>query len=66
MAKKQLTESTLLISRIEEYADCKISINLDPERDIKFNAGEKIKVTEEELKQIGNHRWLIVEENNGN
>jgi hypothetical protein len=48
------------------YQGQKILVNLDELRDLKFNAGEKIEVTEDELKQIGDHRWLIVEENNGN
>jgi hypothetical protein len=48
------------------YLGQKILVNLDEIRDLKFNAGEKIEVTEEELKQIGDHKWLIVEEYNGN
>lgn len=48
------------------YLGQKILVNLDEIRDLKFNAGEKIEVTEEELKQIGDHKWLIVEGYNGN
>lgn len=47
------------------YKGQKILVNLDEIRDLKFNAGEKIEVTEDELKQIGDHRWLIVENYNG-
>lgn len=47
------------------YGGQKILVNLDEIRDLKFNAGEKIEVTEDELNSIGQHRWLIVEEHNG-
>lgn len=47
------------------YKGQKILVNLDEIRDLKFNAGEKIEVTEDELNTIGSHRWLIVEEYNG-
>lgn len=47
------------------YLGKRILVNLDEIRDLKFNAGEKIEVTEDELKQIGDHRWLIVENYNG-
>ena len=46
------------------YVGSKIITNLDDVRDIKFNAGEKIEITKDELKLIGDHRWLIQEEYN--
>ena len=56
----------LTIYKNAGWLDQKVLVNLDEVRDIKFNAGEKIQVTEDELKQIGEHRWLIVEDYNGN
>jgi len=35
-------------------------MHLDLNRTIKFNKGEKIEVTQEELDTMGLHRWLIV------
>lgn len=55
----------MLIYKNPNWIDQKILVNLDEVRDLKFNAGEKIEVTEEELKAIGEHRWLIVEHYNG-
>lgn len=54
-----------IIYKHQNWLDQPTILDLDPERVIKFNAGEKIQVTEEELKQIDNHRWLIVENYNG-
>ena len=65
MAKKQSTELKCIIYLNPNYLGSRIITNLDDVRDIQFNAGEKIEVTEEELKLIGNHRWLIQEEYNG-
>ena len=65
MAKKQSTELKCVIYLSPNYLGSKIITNLDDVRDIQFNAGEKIEVTEEELKLIGKHRWLIQEEYNG-
>lgn len=65
MGKKQDMTSQLTIYLNSNYVGQKILTNLDDIRDIKFNAGEKIVVTEEELNQIGSHRWLIVEDYNG-
>lgn len=65
MAKKSDIALKYLISKTNDYLDQKILVNLDEVRDIKFNAGKKVEVTEQELNQIGTHRWLIVEESNG-
>ena len=65
MAKKQDIVSKSLIYLNPNYLGQKIIMNLDEVRDLKFNAGEKIEVTEQELKDIGCHRWLIVENYNG-
>jgi hypothetical protein len=65
MAKKQDTLSPLTIYLNPNYLGQKILVNLDEIRNIKFNAGEKVEITEQELKEIGNHRWLIVENYNG-
>ena len=59
MEKKKEIKSGLTISK-KGYEEHKILINLDPERDAKFNKGEKIEVTEKELNLIGKHRWLEV------
>lgn len=59
-------DTHFLIYKHPDWLDQKVLVNLDDLRDIKFNAGEKIEVTAEELNAIGNHRWLIVENYNGN
>ena len=51
------------ISKSKSYAEHKINLGLDKERVNKFNKGGKITVTKQELKTIGKHRWLEV--NNG-
>ena len=61
MEKKKEIKSTLTISKAKGYEKHKVLINLDQERDAKFNSGDKIEITEEELKTIGLHRWLEVE-----
>ena len=60
------TDTHFLIYKNPNWLDQKILVNLDEIRDIKFNAGEKIEVSAEELNAIGEHRWLIVEGYNGN
>ena len=60
------THSKFLIYKNVNWLDQKVLVNLDEVRDLKFNAGEKIEVTQEELNAIGEHRWLIVENYNGN
>lgn len=57
---------THLIYKHPDWLDQKVLVNLDDLRDTKFNAGEKIEVSPEELNAIGEHRWLIVENYNGN
>lgn len=61
-----LSTDTHLIYKHPDWLDQKVLVNLDDLRDIKFNAGEKIEVSPEELQSIGEHRWLIVENYNGN
>ena len=61
MAKKKQEKSELLISKSKSYGkEHFIKLGLDKEREKKFNKGEKIPVTEEELNAIGKHRWLEV------
>jgi len=63
MAKnKETISSALIISKEQSYKGLKILLaGIDKEREAKFNAGEKIEVTKEELNEIGEHRWLIKE-----
>ena len=63
MEKKESTKSTVTILKTKSYADHKIVLPLDAQRTEKFNKGEKIEVSEEELtliKSTGNCRWLEV------
>jgi len=60
MEEKKPVKSGIVISKSKSYAEHKISLKLDKERTGKFNKGEKITVTKEELKTIGKHRWLEV------
>jgi len=60
MEKKKEIKSALTISKAKGYEMHKCLVNLDPERDAKFNSGNEIEVTKEELEAIGNHRWLEV------
>ena len=67
MDKKKESQSILGISKATSYTGLQIILNgIDEVRQQEFNAGKTIEVTEEELKQIGNHRWLIKEIENGN
>ncbi len=59
------TDTHFLIYKKSDWLDQKVLINLDDLRDLKFNAGEKIEVSAEELNAIGEHQWLIVENYNG-
>ena len=60
MAKKETTQSYVTISKEKSYDKHKVILNLDAERTEKFNKGEKIEVTEQELNTIGKHRWVEV------
>ena len=64
--KKQDTELQYLISLNESHKGLKIITNLGPDKDKKFNSGEKVIINEDELKLIGEHRWLVKEKYNGN
>ena len=57
---KEEKELTITISREPSYDKHKLVMHLDLNRTIKFNKGEKIEVTQEELDAMGLHRWLIV------
>ena len=59
-------DTHFLIYKHPDWLDQKVLVNLDDLRDTKFNAGEKIEVSPNELQSIGEHRWLIVENYNGN
>ena len=61
MEEKKPVKSGIVISKSKSYEVHKISLGLDKERTIKFNKGEKITVTKEELETIGEHRWLEVD-----
>ena len=66
MTKLKEEKSTITISKNPAYDNQKCRTEgLDLDRVIKFNKGEKIKVTQEELDAIGLHRWLIVENKEG-
>ena len=63
MAKTKQAEQTAMIKiqKTESYRDSKILISgIDEERLADFNLRKEIEVTAEELKAIGNHRWLEV------
>jgi hypothetical protein len=64
--KKQDTSLMSRISKLPEYLKSKVVLGLDEAREGNFNAGEVIEVTQEELNQIGSHRWLVMENNNVN
>ena len=65
MAEKKKEKSIIIISKNPSYDKHKLRTEgLDIDRAIKFNKGEKIQVTKQELEVIGSHRWLIVEEEN--
>ena len=57
---KEEKELTITISREPSYDKHKLVMHLDLNRTIKFNKGEKIEVTQEELDTMGLHRWIIV------
>ena len=62
MAKKESTQLTVIISKEKSWTN-RIILPLDKERLTKFNKGEDIEVTEEELKSILDNnvaRWLEV------
>ena len=56
MTEKKITGIT--ISKAKSYKDHKIILGLDKEREKKFNKGDKITVTQEELETIGKYRWM--------
>lgn len=63
MVKKE-EASKLLIYKTEGYKNHRVILipfGFKGEEEIKFNSGEKLEVTEEQLKSIGKHRWLEVE-----
>ena len=60
MAKSKDTKSTISISKSPAYDKHKLVMHLDLDRTIKFNKGEQIQVSQEELDAIGLHRWLII------
>jgi len=60
MIEKKPVKSGIVISKSKAYDVHKISLGLDKERTIKFNKGEKITVTKDELKTIGDRKWLEV------
>lgn len=61
MTEKKPVKSGIVISKSKSYGiEHKIVLGLDKEKTEKFNKGEKITVTKEELETIGKHRWLEV------
>ena len=63
MAKnKEIITSGIVISKAPNYTELKVLLaGIDEDRAVKFNSGEKIEVSQEELNAIGGHRWLIKE-----
>ena len=59
MAKKESIESTVTIQKEKSYLNHTVILPIDAERTEKFNRGEAIEVTQEELKTIKG-RWLEV------
>ena len=56
-------ESTITISKDLSYDKHKLILKgLGLDKVLKFNKGEEIQVTQEELETIGKHRWLIIKE----
>ena len=63
MAKEKDTESKLAIYKTDGYKNHSVLISrfgFKKEEEQKFNSGEKLEVTEEQLETIGKHRWLGV------
>ncbi len=58
MEEKKKSESKLFISKEKGYKDMKCVLGLDAKREKDFNSMKKIEVTEEELLEIGEYRWL--------
>ena len=63
MEEKKPVKSGIVISKSKSYEVHKISLDkyVDKERTIKFNKGEKITVTKDELETIRKYRWLEVD-----
>ena len=59
--KKEKDNESVSISKENSYMNhtCLLD-NIDDERQRLFNSGENISVSQDELKVIGNHRWLII------
>ena len=57
--KKEL-KSTVTICKNKGYSFHKIILPLDKDRSDDFNKMKNIEVTKEELKAIGEHRWLEI------
>jgi hypothetical protein len=59
--KNKEEKLTVTISKNPGYDKQKLRTEgLDIDRVIKFNKGEKIQVTQDELNILGLHRWLII------
>lgn len=53
-------EKIYVINKTANYLEHKIILNgIDEARTQDFNQGKVIEVTQQELKEIGEHRWLI-------
>ncbi len=56
------TEKIYVINKTANYLDHKIILaGIDEQRTKEFNEGKTIEVSENELNEIGYHRWLISE-----
>lgn len=62
MAKAKADQKELIsINRTANYSDHTIILaGIDEKRTKEFNQGKVIEITPEELKAIGEHRWLEV------
>jgi len=60
--KQHISPSVIRISKEQGYKGMKIILaGIEQERTDKFNDFETIEITKEELRSIGEHRWLIKE-----
>lgn len=61
---KQDTGLTYRISKASGWKDMRVILPIEKEREDKFNKMEVIEISLEELKAIGQHRWLEVQDGN--
>ena len=58
--EKKKADEPIIVSKAEGYKNHKIKLDvIDLDRLNQFNQGDEISVSSNELKVIGNHRWLV-------